>query len=113
VVLQEGCAGGVRGESMTDKRYKTKKYQLNVAAAEEKEELETNSAEICNSFGCRCLFFICQICNFNQNRVEGCRNVPLGLLLFPLVTRRKKKRFQKKRVSHLSVFPQGHGPPTC
>jgi hypothetical protein len=101
VVLQEGCAGGVRGVSTTDKDIKTKeKCQLDVAATEEKEELaKTNSAEICNPFGCRCLLFICQICNFNQNRVERCLNVPLGLLLFPLVTRRKggKKDLKKKK----------------
>lgn len=64
---------------------------------------ETNSAEICNSFRCRCLFLICQICNFNQNRVEGCRNVPLGLFIFPLITRRRKD-FKKKKEYHICQF---------
>jgi hypothetical protein len=39
VVLQEGCAGGVRGGSTTDKDTKQNECQLNVAATEEKEEL--------------------------------------------------------------------------
>jgi hypothetical protein len=96
VALQEGCAGEVRGESTTDKdTVKTWQQQ-------KKGSWETNSAEICNSFGCRCLFFICQICNFNQNRVEGYRNVPLGLFIFPLVTRRKED-FKKKEY-HICQF---------
>jgi hypothetical protein len=106
VVLQEGRAGGVRGESTTDKDIKQNKTrcQVNVAAIEGKgRSLKTNSAEICNSFWRGCLFFIRQICNFNQNRVEGCRNVPLGLLLLPLITRKRKKDFKKKKKKEYDI----------
>jgi hypothetical protein len=96
VVLQEGRVGGVQDESMTNKET-VKTWQQ-----QKKRSWETNSAEIRNPFGRRCLLFICQICNFNKNRVEGCRDVPLGLLLFPLVTRRKK-RFHKKKY-HICQF---------
>jgi len=64
--------------------------QSDVATTEEKRSLVAYPAEICNSFGFGCLFFIRQIRNLNQNRVEGCRDVPLGLSLLPLGMRRKK-----------------------
>jgi hypothetical protein len=80
-----------------------------VAGTEEKNS-EANPAEISNSFRLGRPFFIRQIRNLNQNRVEGCRNVPLGLLLLPLGTRGGNGLKKKKKESHLLVFPQGHGP---
>ena len=75
------CGGGFAGrECGRDggrvNNCNNKRHQLDQAGTEEKG-LEANPAEISNSFRLRCLFFVRQTRNLNQNRVEGCRNVPL------------------------------------
>jgi hypothetical protein len=64
--------------------------------------LEANPAEISNSFRLGRLFFFRQIRNLNQNRVEGCWNVPLGLLLLPLGMRGKDLKKKKNDICQFS-----------
>jgi hypothetical protein len=72
--------------------------------------LEANPAEISNSFRLGRLFFIRQNRNLNQNRVEGCWNVPLGLLLLPLGMRGKDLKKKKNDICQFSHKVMAHQP---
>jgi hypothetical protein len=96
VVLQEGMGG-----ELTTATTKSINWTW-----QEQKSLEANPAEISNSFRLRCLFIVRQIRNLNQNRVEGCRYVPLGLLFLPLGTAGKSV---KKRITSIS-FPSRSWP---
>jgi hypothetical protein len=61
---------------------------------------ETNPTKICDPFRLGRLLFICQTSNLDQDRVEGRRNVPIRLLLLPLIyTRGQKKGTNAKNPS--------------
>lgn len=86
LVLQEARVNGMAGESMTD--------EVSVERGQKKRKRkssETNPTKIRDARGLRYLLFIRQTSNLNQNRVERWRNVPVGLLLLPLITRKGGK----------------------
>jgi hypothetical protein len=61
---------------------------------------ETNPTKICDLFRLGCLLFICQTSNLDQDHVKGQRNVPIHLLLIPLIyTRGQKKGTNAKNPS--------------
>ena len=59
---------------------------MSVERNEHKEESsDTDPTKISDPFRLGGLLFICQTSNLDQNRVEGWRNVPIRLLLLPLI----------------------------
>jgi len=53
--------------------------------------------KICDARGLGYLLFIRQTSNLNQNRVERWRNVPIGLLLLPLIAMVEKDRTNERK----------------